>query len=349
MPRRACLMVVLVLSAFGAFSFATSAYAHRGAPPDPEETKPTLTLEKLTDRTWCLFGTGGNVGFVVTDAGVLVVDDQYENVAQGIVDKIASVTDQPIRYLVNTHYHSDHTGGNPVFIKFAEIIAHDTVRPRLLEFPETIRKTYPAKIAAVEKEIAEIEDPVDPYRASLEKDLGLLKYFVDSANAFRVEKAAPPGLTYEGTVTVWLAGEEIRIFHVAPAHTDGDSMVYFRNENVLHVGDVMFNGMVPFIDALAGGSVEGSIENIDYAISQIPSDAKIIPGHGPVTNVEGLRRYRSFLADVRTKVAQAVKSGMSRADTVRAIKMDEYPEIKPGFRTLGNLIEAAYDEIKADR
>ncbi len=347
MPRRAAMSLAVLVSAFGALALPAPAYAHRGAPPDPNE--PQLTLEKVTDRTWCLFGPGGNVGFVVTDKGVLVVDDQYENVAQGIVDKIASVTDQPIRYLVNTHYHSDHTGGNPVFIKFAEIIAHDNVRPRLLEFPETIKKTYPAKIEALEKEIAGIPDAGDSYRLSLEKDLGLLKYFLDSAKEFKIDTAAPPGLTYEGTVTVWLGGQEIRIFHVAPGHTDGDSMVYFKDENVLHVGDLMFNGMVPFIDALAGGSLAGSIENIDYAIAHVPADTRIIPGHGPVTDISGLKRFRDFLADVQTKVGKAVRSGMSRADTVRAVKMDEYPEIKPGFRTLGNLVEVAWDEARAAR
>ena len=347
MPRHVAKSLIVLLSALGALALARPAYAHRGAPPDPNE--PQLTLEKLTDRTWCLFGPGGNVSFVVTDTGVLVVDDQYENVAQGIVDKIASVTDQPIRYLVNTHYHSDHTGGNPVFIKFAEIIAHDNVRPRLLEYPDTIKKTYPARIEALEAEIAGIQDPEDPYRVSLEKDLALLKYLVDSANAFKIEKAAPPGLTYEGTITTWLGGQEVRIFHVAPAHTDGDSMVYFVNQKVLHVGDIMFNGMVPFIDELAGGSLAGSIVNLDYAIDHVPPDTRIIPGHGPVTDVAGLKRFRSFLADLQKKVDQAAHAGMSKADAVRAITMDEYPEIKPGFRTLGNLIEVAWDEAKADR
>ena len=121
----------------------TPAMAHRGLAPDQAQPAPVFKLEKVSEHTYCLFGQGGNVGILVTSAGVLVVDDQYENIAQGIVDQIRAVTDKPIRYLVNTHYHSDHTGGNPIFIKFAEIIAHDTVRPRLLEYPRSSRGCSP--------------------------------------------------------------------------------------------------------------------------------------------------------------------------------------------------------------
>src|SRR5882672_11257320 len=158
-----------------------SILAHTGSVPTtttpPQEKKgPEFKLEKLSDRAYCLYGRGGNVGFLVTDAGVVVVDDQYEEVAQGVVDQIRSVSDRPIRYLVNTHYHGDHTGGNRVFIKFAEIIAHESVRPRLLEYPETVRKTFPDKLKAIETEVAGIKDPADLYRVSLEKDLDLLKY-----------------------------------------------------------------------------------------------------------------------------------------------------------------------------
>jgi len=330
--------------------FATApAHAHRGLAPDQDQPGPVFKLEKVSEHTYCLFGQGGNVGFFVTSAGVLVVDDQYENIAQGIVDQIRTVTDKPIRYLVNTHYHSDHTGGNPIFVKFAEIIAHDTVRPRLLEYPEVVARTFPGRLKALEAEITSLADPSDPYRQSLEKDRGLLSFFLDAAVKFKPETAAPPALTYDGHVKVWLSGQEVEIFHVAPGHTDGDSMVFFKDEKVLHMGDLFFNGMYPFIDALGGGSERGYIENIDYALSHVPPDTKVIPGHGPVTDIAGLKRFRDFLADLRTEVEKAVKSGMSRADAIRAIKMEAYPEIKPSFRTLGNDIAVIYDEIKSGR
>src|SRR5262245_34970734 len=268
-------------------------FAHQGAAPQPAPAQPpppVFKLEKLTDQAWCLFGQGGNVGFLVTDAGVLVVDDEFENIAQGIVDQIRSVTDKPIRYLVNTHYHADHTGGNPVFIKLAEIIAHDSVRDRLLKYPETVKRTFPDLIKQWESDSAAIKDPADPYRVALEKDIGLAKFFLDDASKFSLETAAAPVLTYEGHVKVWLADQEIEIFHIAPGHTDGDSMVFFKNQKVLHMGDLFFNGMVPFIDSLGGGSMKGYIENIDYALSHVPPDTKVIAGHGPVSDLATLKR-----------------------------------------------------------
>ena len=328
------------------------ALAHSGAPPaaeKPAEKAPAFKLEKLTDRVYCLYGRGGNVGFLVTDAGVVVVDDQYGEVADGIVGQIRTVTDKPIRFLVNTHYHGDHTGGNPVFIKLAEIIAHHSVRPRLLEYPETIKKTFPAKVLAIEAEIAGLKDAADPYRLALEKDRDLFGFLLKSAQSFILKEAAPPGLTYGGEVRLWLADQEVDVLHVAPGHTDGDSMVFFRKEKVLHMGDLFFNGMVPFIDALGGGSGRGYVRNLEHILALVPPDTKVIPGHGPVTDVATLRRFRSFMSDLVGEVEKAVKAGLSKAEAIRTIRMDPYPEVKPGFRTLGNGVAVIYDEVKAGR
>ncbi len=325
------------------------ASAHSGAPPaaQPQEKQaPPFKLEKLTDRAYCLYGQGGNVGILVTDAGVVVVDDQFEEVAQGILDQIRAVTDQPIRYLVNTHYHGDHTGGNPVFVKFAEIIAHETVRPRLLDFPETVRRTYPDRKKQIETEIAGLKDPDDPYRLSLEKDLGLLDFFIKTAEALKVNPAAPPGLTYEGEIRLWLGGEEVDIFHVAPGHTDGDSIVYFPKQKVVHMGDLFLNGMYPFIDSLAGGSARGFVTNIDRVLTRIPPETKVIPGHGDTSDVATLRRFRNFMSDLIAQVQKAAETGMTKIDAVRTIKMDQYPELKPRSRTLGNDVAAVYDELR---
>jgi len=340
---------IVLLATAGMAVVCAPAAAHSGAPPpaQPQETRaPRFKLEKLTDRAYCLYGPGGNVGFLVTDAGVVVVDDQFEEVAQGIVDQIRSVTDRPIRYLVNTHYHGDHTGGNPVFIKFAEIIAHETVRPRLLEYPETVRRTFPDRKKQIETEIMGLKDPDDPYRVSLEKDLDLLDFFIKTAEALKVNPAAPPGLTYEGELRLWLGGEEVDIFHVAPGHTDGDSIVYFPKQKVLHMGDLFFNGMYPFIDSLGGGSARGYVTNIDRVLTRIPPDTKVIPGHGATSDVATLRRFRGFMSDLIAQVQKAAETGMSKVDAVRTIKMDQYPEIKPGSRTLGNEIATIYDELR---
>lgn len=329
-------------------------FAHTGAAPAAspaprQEKPPEFRLEKLTERAYCLYGRGGNVGFLVTDAGVVVVDDQYEDMAQGIVDQIRAVTDRPIRYLVNTHYHGDHTGGNPVFAKFAEIVAHDAVRPRLLDYPATVRATFPDRRRRLQAEIDLLKDPADPYRVALEKDLGLLGFLLQSAESFNPAKAAPPALTYDSRVRLWPGGQEVAVLHVAPGHTDGDSMVFFAREKVLHMGDLFFNGMYPFIDAWAGGSGRGYLKNIDYALSLVPADTKVIPGHGPVTDVAGLRRFRSFLSDLIGEVEQAARRGLSKADAARTITMDRYPEIKPQFRTLGNDVLVIYDEVSSPR
>jgi cyclase len=321
--------------------------AHHGAASEPKP--PVFKLEKVSDRAWCLFGRGGNVGIYVTGAGVVVIDDQYEDMAQGIVDQIRTLTTEPIRYLVNTHYHSDHTGGNGVFLKLGEVVAHHSVRPRLLEYPAVVRNTFPRLIQGFQNEKDGIADPDDAYRQALEKDLGLLKFFVDAANAFKPETAAPPGLTYDGRVTLWVGGHPVEVMHVAPGHTDGDSIVWLPEEKVVHMGDLLFNGIYPFVDTLGGGSVEGMIRSIDVVLQTVPPDTKVIAGHGPVTDLTGLRRMRSFLADLRTKVRLEVERGASRGDAVRRIRMDDYPEIKPAFRTLGNVVTAAYDELAPAR
>ena len=259
------------------------------------------------------------------------------------------MSERPIRYLVNTHYHGDHTGGNPVFVKFAEIIAHDTVRPRLLEYPETVKKTFPDKVRRIQEEIDRIKDATDPYRVALDKDLGLLNFLLKDALDYDPAKAAPPGLTYDGSVRLWLGGQEVDILHVAPGHTDGDSMVYFAGQKVLHMGDLFFNGMYPFIDAWAGGSALGYVKNIDRILSIVPADTRVIPGHGPATDVATLKRFRDFMSDLITAVEKAAKGGKSKPEAVRTITMDQYPEIKPQFRTLGNDISVIYDEIAPAR
>lgn len=325
--------------------------AHSGGLPAPDQAAPApaFRLEKVSDRVYCLFGRGGNVGFLVTDRGVLVVDDQYGEVAPGIVDQIRSVTDKPVRYLVNTHYHADHTGGNPVFAKLGEIIAHETVRPRLLEFPQVVLKEFPGRIQALETEIAAIQDPADAYRDALGKDLNLLKSFVDRAKSFSADTAAPPGLTYDGRMAVWLGDQPVEIAHIAPGHTDGDSIVYFRKEKVVHMGDLLFNGLVPFIDVAGGGSAAGYIKNLDWALERLPADTRVIPGHGPVTDMAGLRHYREFLNDLRVEVDKAVRQGQSRAEAARSVRLTAYPDIKPTFRSLANDVLAFYDEARAGR
>jgi glyoxylase-like metal-dependent hydrolase (beta-lactamase superfamily II) len=340
---------ILVTSAI-ALAFACGvASAHSGAhsAADEKQPAPTFKVEKVGEHVWALFGRGGNVGFIVTDAGVAVVDDQYRDMAQGIIDEIRKVTDKPIRFLINTHYHGDHTGGNPVFQPISEIVAHESVRPRLLEFPLVVQKTFPGKVQALEAEIAGLKDPADPYRDALTKDVGIMKFMLDTFKDFNAATAAPPAITFDTRMTLWLADQPVEIVHIAPGHTDGDSMVYFPREKVLHVGDLMFNGMVPFIDVEGGGSGLGYIKNLDWVLDHMPSDTKIIPGHGPVTDMTGLRRFRDFLKELDLAVEKAVKKGLSRAEAARTVKLEAYTDMKQEFRSLANDVLVFYDETRA--
>jgi cyclase len=357
------LLLRTALLAVGIVSVPPAVLAHMGPPPGPsgattgkaEATPapppqaPAFQLEKLTDRAYCLYGKGGNVGFLVTDGGVVVVDDQFRDVAPGIVEQIRKVTGKPIRYLINTHYHPDHTGGNPVFEPLAPIVAQQEVRRRMVEFIPSLRTILPARIEGLQGEIAVVKDPADPYRVALEKDVDLMKFLLDTTMSYDPAAAAPPSVTYEHGLSLWVGGQRIDIVHVAPGHTDGDSIVFFPGENVVHAGDLFVNGLVPFIDTLGGGSARGFVENLDYLLAHLPQDARVIPGHGKVAGVVEVRRLRGFLAELDDLAAKAAAAGVSRAEAVRSITLPKYSDLKQGFRTVGNAVAAAYDEAAAAR
>jgi cyclase len=333
-----------LIAVAGLLGSPAPARAHAGAAAAEPQPPPTFKLEKVSERVWCLFGRGGNVGFMVTDDGILVVDDQYGDIAPGIVEQIRTVSDKPIRYLINTHYHADHTGGNKTFQAFATIVAQDKVRPRLLEFPKVIMETFPGRIKALQLEIDGIKDAADPYREALTKDVGIMQFFVDNTKDFDPATVAAPGITFDSRVTLWLGDQPVEVFHNGPGHTDGDAVVWFRKEKVLHAGDLLFNGLVPFIDTAGGGSANGYLSNLDRILASLPAETRVIAGHGPVTDMAGLRHARDFLKDLQREVEKAVKKGLSRAEVARAVKLDTYPDIKPAFRTLANGALAFYDE-----
>jgi glyoxylase-like metal-dependent hydrolase (beta-lactamase superfamily II) len=355
-----------LLAALVAIAPASPAWAHTGghalagdppptdkdkeAPAAPQEPPPPqFKLEKVSEHVWCLFGAGGNVGILANDAGVLVVDDQYENVAPGIVEQIRSLSDKPIRWLVNTHYHGDHTGGNAVFKPLTEIVAHDTVRPRLLDYPRVVVDTFPSRMQAIHAEVMTLADEKDPYREALMHDLDLMKFLWDLSRAFDPMKAAPPGITYKDSLTLWLGDQPVEIAHYAPGHTDGDSIVYFPKEKVVHMGDLLFNGMVPFIDTLGGGSARGYLTNMNKVLDRLPADTRVIAGHGPVTDVAGLRRARDFMRDMQSEVAKTIQRGLTREQAARTVKLTAYTDIKPAFRSVANDVLAFYDEMRSKK
>jgi glyoxylase-like metal-dependent hydrolase (beta-lactamase superfamily II) len=209
-----------------------------------------------------LVGAGGNIGVSVGDDGVFVIDDQYAPLTPKIVAAIKTLTDKDLKFLVNTHHHGDHTGGNANMKKLgATIIAHDNVRRNL------------------------------------------------EMNDSESNKDGLPIITFNDKLSLHINGEKVSVFHVDHAHTDGDAMLYFTEGNVLHTGDVYFNGMYPFIDLNSGGTVNGYIEAVKQGINAINEDTKIIPGHGKVSNKAEYQTFLTMLETLKAAVLAEINKG----------------------------------------
>lgn len=227
-----------------------------------------IKVQQLTEHVYMLEGRGGNIGLSIGDDGVFMIDDQYAPLTPAILEAIGRLTDQPVKFVLNTHWHGDHTGGNENLGKAgAIIVAHDKVRERMSteQFRKLIGgRTPPATAAAL------------------------------------------PMVTFNDRISFFMNDDEIRAFHVAPAHTDTDSMVYFSSADVLHMGDVFFNKRFPFIDVDLGGSIDGTIAAANLALEMTTEKTKIIPGHGPLASRQDLIDYRDILLTVRNSVAELI-------------------------------------------
>jgi len=300
---------------------------HDAAPADPFRLKP------LPGNVYALYGRGGNVGFFVGPDAVLVVDSQFKDLAPGIVAQIKKVSDKPIKFLLNTHHHGDHVGGNEVFKQFAMIVAHDNVRTRMLASPADIQRDYPKQLE-------------DAKKAGNEQ---MVKFFSDQiawAKTVRIEDIPAPVMTFDSALKIHIGDETIDVWHLPPAHTDGDSVVFFERAKVLHMGDDFFNQVIPFIDTASGGSARGYLAAIDKAISKVPADAVVIPGHGEVTDVNGLKAFRQYIADVNDAAAKARAAGKSKEDFLRDVDLPAYKAwngYKDRFKTNA---AAAWDDAR---
>ena len=227
-----------------------------------------------------LIGNGGNIGVAVGDDAVFLVDDQFAPLTQKIIDAVKTITDKPIKFLVNTHWHGDHTGGNENFgAAGVVIVAHDNVRQRM----------------SVEQFIARfnMKVPASPRKAL-------------------------PVITFAQMVTFHINDDDIHVVHVANAHTDGDAVVHWMKSNVMHLGDTYFNGGYPFIDLSSGGSIDGLITAITTALGYANDNTKIIPGHGPLATKADLMAYRDMLVGVRESVRKLVAQKKTMEQTVAA-------------------------------
>ena len=250
--------------------------------------KVEIKTEKLSPTTYVLFGAGGNIGVSAGEDALFIIDDQYAPMNPKIVAALKQISDKPVKFVLNTHWHGDHTGGNEIIGKAGGlIVAHDNVRKRM----------------------------------SAEQFIALFKSKVAPS-----PKVALPVVTFSTDVTFHINGDEVYGFHVPKAHTDGDTVVHFRKSNVIHMGDTFFNGMYPFIDGSSGGSPEGIVAAADRVLAIADDSTKIIPGHGPVSNKADLKSYRDMLAAVSVRVKALVKEGKKVEEILAANPSAQFDE-----------------------
>lgn len=279
-----------------------------------------------------LYGRGGNVAFAVGSEAVLVVDSQFRDLAPGIVAQIREVTDKPIRYLVNTHHHGDHVGGNAEFRPVAVIVAHHNVRERMLAAPAQILAEYPARLE-------EAKAAGDADRASS------LAEQIEWARNVKVEEIPAPALTYGSELKIHVGGLGVQVWHTPPAHTDGDSVVYFEEAGVVHMGDLFFNEVHPRIDVGGGGSVRGYVAALDEVVAKLPADTTVVPGHGRVTDVAGIAKLRQYALDLLEAARAAKAAGSTKEAFVEGTRLEAYAGWSGQQRYAQNLA-AAWDEAE---
>jgi glyoxylase-like metal-dependent hydrolase (beta-lactamase superfamily II) len=269
------LLAALILAALTGAAFAQ----------DPEAT---IRTEQVAPGIYVLYGSGGNIGVSAGPDGVFLIDDQYAVLTAKITEALAKIAPEPPRFVLNTHWHGDHTGGNENLAGMGTlIVAHDNVRRRM----------------------------------STEQ----FSSFFDRATPASPGKALPV-VTFNDSLSLFLNGDEIRGTHVARAHTDGDVFIHFRNANVIHTGDLVFAGRYPFIDLDSGGTVDGVIAAVDRMLALADDATRIIPGHGEVTDKAGLAAYREMLATASGRVRELAKAGRTVDEVIAARPNADYDE-----------------------
>ncbi len=289
--------------------FVLALAAALSAAQDQDFSKVEIKVTKVSGTVYMLEGAGGNIGASVGEDGIVVVDDQYAPLAEKIQAALKSVTDKPVRFIINTHYHGDHTGGNAFFQRQAPVIAHDNVRKRL-ETGGTV-----GNLGSVSME-----------RKPAPKD-------------------ALPVLTFDHDVTVHLNGENIRALHFPSGHTDGDSIIFFPSSNVVHMGDDFVRYGFPFIDLASGGSVEGMIAALQEVVPKLPPDVKVIPGHGNVSNLDDVREYVKMLVETRAVVEKGVKQGKTLDQLKQQKVLEPWKKWNGDFITTDAFIETLYNDL----
>lgn len=269
-----------------------------------------ITTTEVADGIYMLAGAGGNIGLSTGADGAFLIDDQFAPLSDKIKTAIAAVTDDPVEFLVNTHWHGDHTGGNEAFGESgAHIVAHDNVRKRLKDglTRASGRTTPPAPDAAL------------------------------------------PVITFSHALSFHWNGDHVKVWHPENAHTDGDAILYFKNANVVHMGDVFFNGGYPFVDIESGGDLDGYIAAQEKLLGKIDDETKIIPGHGPMADKADLQRTTDMLKDVRARIQALIDDGK---DADAAVAADPLKDLNSdwgqGFINGERMVRAAHASLSAE-
>ena len=283
------------------------------AAQDQDFSKVQMKVSKVAGNVYMLEGAGGNIGASVGDDGIVIVDDQYAPLAEKIQAALKGITDKPVRFIINTHYHGDHTGGNAYFQKQAPIIAHDNVRKRM--------------------------------ESGGGAGNGGSVHFDHKPDA----KEALPIITFDHDVTVHLNGEDIRALYFPAGHTDGDSIIFFPKSNVVHMGDDFVTYGFPFIDVESGGSINGMIDGVEKVIGQVPADVKVIPGHGPVSSLDDVRAYLKMLKETRDVVQKAITEGKTLDQMKQAKLLDPWKKYSGDFIKEGAFLETLYNSLTGQK
>ena len=292
-----------------ALSFAVLATTVYAQAPQPDFSKVEIKTTKISNNFYTLEGQGGTIGVLVGPDGIFMVDSQFAPLSQKIAAAIHQISDKPIRFMVNTHVHGDHTGGNENFAKMgATIFSRDELRWRL---------AHPSPGA-------------------------------NGAPGVAAPAAALPVVTYEGPVTIHMDGEEVQLIPIHRAHTDGDTLVHFVSNDVLMTGDYYRSIQFPNIDRTNGGSLDGMIEGLGMTIGMAGPNTKIIPGHGPMVDRAALIAHRDMILAIRDKVNALVQQGKTVDEVLAAKPTSDFDNIPNASTTSERFVRQLYAELKTN-
>jgi cyclase len=295
----------------GAFLVCGGAWAQ-----EKDFSKVEIKVTKVSGNIYMLEGEGGNIAASVGEDGIVIVDDQYAPLADKIQAALKNlkITDKPVRFVINTHYHGDHAGGNEPFANAGStVIAQDNVRKRL----ET---------------------------GGTAGNGGSIKMETKPA-----PKGALPVITFERDVTVHLNGEDIRALHFPAGHTDGDAIIFFPKNNVVHMGDDFVRYGFPFIDVSSGGSVQGMIAAMEKCSAQLPPDVKVIPGHGALSNLNDVREFVKMLKETSAVVQKAIDEHKTVDQMKQEKILASWAKWSSGFLDADKFIETLYNSLTGSK